>query len=104
MDVIYIDNSNVVELRSLTNSITSAVDTGATVSVTIVDSTGTAISGETWPVSMSHASSGTYRATLSSSLSLTANRAYRGVVTATGSGGEVGKWNCPIRALVRDDY
>jgi hypothetical protein len=101
MSTLYIDNNAVAELKGLTNSVTGAIDTGATVNVTILDQSGTAVSGATWPVAMAHASGGTYRATLSSSLALIHGRKYTALVNATGSGGEVGEWNCPVIALDR---
>ena len=100
---LYINNSNVVELRSLTNSVTGSADTGATVRVTIYDDRDDAISGETWPVSMSHVSAGTYRATLSSALVLTHNGKYTAVVTVAGTGGEVGSFRQLLVALQRAD-
>jgi hypothetical protein len=98
---LYLDNSNVIELRSLTNSVTGVVDTGASVSVTIQDASGTPVTGQVWPVSMGHDSDGTYRATLDSSINLIAGRKYTAVVTATGSGSEVGEWNCSVIAQDR---
>jgi len=98
---LYLDNSNVVELRDLTNSVTGLADEGASVSLTITDQSGTAVTGETWPVSMAHVSNGLYRATLSESLSIVSGRKYFAVVSATGSGGQVGKWTCPVVAEVR---
>ena len=101
MDAIYIDNNAVVELRSLTNSITGLADTGATVTVTITDSAGNSVAGETWPVSLNHVSDGTYRGTLSSSMVLKPDSFYIAVIDATGSGGEVGEWNCKVIAQDR---
>jgi hypothetical protein len=98
---LYLDNSNVIELRSLTNSVTGVVDTGATVTVTIKDAAGTNVTGQTWPAAMSHASAGTYRATLDAAMSIEAGRRYVVIVNATGSGGEVGEWNCKVIAVDR---
>ena len=98
---LYLDNSNVIELRSLTNSVTGAVDTGATVNVTIVDSAGTEVTGQSWPVAMGHASAGTYRATLDAAIKLIAGRKYTAIVNATGTGAEVGEWNCSVIAMDR---
>jgi hypothetical protein len=44
---LYLDNSNVIELRDLKNSVTLSADTGATVQVTITDAAGAEVSGET---------------------------------------------------------
>ena len=101
MNVIYLDNNHCVELQALTNSATSVVDTGATVTVTIKDAGGSDVEGQVWPATMSHVSGGTYRATLDHDLSLSANRTYYAHVDATGSGGEVGHWELPVHARVR---
>jgi hypothetical protein len=103
--VLYIDNNNVIELQSLTNDATGVVDTGATVTVTIQDTSGDSVAGQVWPATLSLVSesplTGKYRATLDYDLVLLANRKYRAVVTAVGSGGEVGKWEVPAVARVR---
>jgi hypothetical protein len=98
---LYIDNSNVIELRELKNSATGAADTGATVSVTVKDSAGDNVAGETWPVSLTHASGGTYRGTLSDAVELVEGAVYTSVVSVTGSGGQKAVFNCRVRAEVR---
>ncbi len=69
MDVIYRSNTNVVEVPSLTNGLTDALVSGATVTCTIVTATGAQVVGATgfaWPVSLSAATgaTGTYRGVL----------------------------------------
>ena len=98
---LYIDNSNVIELRELKNSATDAADTGASVSVTVKDSAGDDVAGESWPVSLAHASGGTYRGTLSSAIALTEGDVYTAVVSVAGSGGQTAKYNCRLRAEER---
>jgi hypothetical protein len=98
---LYIDNSNVIELQDLKDVVTDTVDESASVSVTIVDKAGNEVSGENWPVPMAHDTAGTYRATLASSLSLLNNKTYYAVVDVTATGGVVGKWRCPVKALTR---
>lgn len=102
MDALYIDNSNVIKLEGLKNSSTGNADTGATVTATITDSVGNAISGETWPVTLPHDADGDYLYTLPPSVVLTKNRSYKAVVGAIGSGGEIGKWNCNVIARERE--
>jgi len=96
-----IGNSNVIELRELTNSVTELVDEGASVSVTLYDWADDEVEGEVWPVLMGHDTGGLYRATLAPTLELTPNLPYYGVVVAEGSGGEIGRWRVPMRARVR---
>ena len=98
---LYLDNSNVIELRDLKNSVTGDADTGATVAVTITDSSGNEVGGATWPISMTHVADGKYRATLSPDVALLSDSLYLVVVEATGSGGEKGEWNCDLIAADR---
>ena len=101
MSTLYLDNTNVVELRDLTNSVTGVVDEGATVSVTLLDPKGVEVAGETWPVAMPHTSAGLYRATLSSNIVITPLVYYTAEVTVLGSGSEVAEFNCKIAARTR---
>lgn len=100
--VLYIGNSTVLELRDLKNSVTDTADTGATVTVTLVDDQGAQVSGQSWPLLMPHVSAGTYRGIMSSSLALVEGAEYVGQIDATGSGGEIGHFEVPFRAVVRE--
>ena len=99
-DLIYIDNSNVVELTELTNSATNTAITNATVTVSLYDSAGVLVTGQSFPAAMSHVSAGTYRATLEDDLVVVENRQYVAHIDAS-SGGIVGHWELPVRAKVR---
>ena len=98
---IFIANNNTIELAGLTNSATEVVDTAATVEVTLQDSSGVDVVGQTWPASMPHVAAGLYRATLDYDLVLTHNDSYVAVVDAVGTGGEVGHWELSARAKNR---
>lgn len=98
---LFLDNSNVIKMPLLTNSATGLADTGASMSVTLLDSSGTEVAGETWPVSMAHAGAGEYRATLASAITIAVGEVYTAKVVATGSGGQTGRWNCRLRAEER---
>lgn len=99
--VLYVGNSNVIELQTLTNSATDAVDTGATVEVTLKTLAGVNVTGQSWPLALTHASAGTYRATMDSAAAIVANRKYVAHVDVTGSGSEVAHWEVPTTAEVR---
>ena len=103
---LYIGNSNVLQLGTtddpVANSITGTTDTGATVTGTIYDMDDAEVTGETWPVTLSHNSGGIYQAVLSDSLSLTEHTNYQIVINATGSAGENGKWTVVKKAEVRE--
>lgn len=102
---LYVGNSNTLQLGTtsdpLANAITGATDTGATVTATVYDAAGTAVSGETWPVTLVHNSGGIYQRTLASDLAIVEGRRYKVVVHAVGSGAEVGDWTVWVEAEVR---
>ena len=103
MHIIYISNDNLLTLDALTNTADSSFINDATVTVTLVDSTGTEVTGETWPLAMSYVSSsnGKYQATLTDSLSLSKGT-YTAQITANGGAGLLGYWEITLRALVRN--
>jgi hypothetical protein len=100
-DVLYIDNTGVVELQGLTNTLTGEADTTATVTCTVKDLQGSAVTGRSWPATMAHVSAGTYRTTLDDGIGIVEHRPYTIEINATGSGGGVGKWQCRVTATKR---
>lgn len=102
---LYISNDNVLTLVGLRNSVSAAYINAATVTVTLVDSEGTDIAGETWPVSMSYVASsdGNYQATLADTLTgLTDADVVTAKVDADGGAGLKGHWEVPLVATTRD--
>jgi hypothetical protein len=95
------NNANVIEIRDVTNTVTTAVDTGATVSVTLTDKSGAEVAGATWPVNMPHVSAGLYRVTIPPPLTLVEDREYNVKVLLAGSAGEPGEINCTATATKR---
>jgi len=96
--LLYLDNTNVVELRGLIDSQTETAVTNATATVTLLDSAGTITAG---PISLTHDAGGNYFGTLSDDVSLTQGQRYTAKVTAT-VGTTVGTWNAPLVAINRD--
>lgn len=94
-------NSTVVELRSLRNTLTGALDEAAAVALTIRDGAGTPAAGQIWPAVMAHAGNGVYRVTLEADLVVAPLNNYTATVVATGSGGEKATWVLPVEAYVR---
>jgi len=94
-------NGIVIELGPLSNSVTDAVDTGATVNARIQYLNGIDITGRSWPVVLNHDAAGVYRATIIDDVDINAGQQYRVVVNALGSGGETGQWTEVITAEVR---
>lgn len=106
MDVIYRANTNVVEVPSLTNGLTDALVTGATVTCTIVDAAGTQVVGATgfsWPISLSAVSgaTGSYYGVLPHTLTLAAGTVYYAQIAADAGVDLQGYWEVPVRAVTR---
>ena len=95
------DNTIVIELRGLRNSVTKTPDTGAIVAVTIKDDEGASVTGVRWPVMLSHDSGGNYLATLSPDVEVVEGHSYTAHVSALGSGGEKGNWRPDVKAVRR---
>lgn len=100
--IVLVDNDNVVELE-LINPISGASLNGATVAITIVDSSGVEVSGETWPLSIPFVanSDGIYRATLDKLIEFIAGQRYKATITAAESGLDA-TWVLDYLAETRD--
>lgn len=83
-DPIYINNDMVATLKGLKDEAGTAV-TGAVVNITLL-SDGTEISGETWPLTMTHTSGGDYEVELSDSLNLTSGQRITAKIVALSGG------------------
>lgn len=101
--VIYYQNSNIIELRGLKNVVTGEYLDAASVTVTLLDSSDSEVTGESWPLTMDYvtSSSGIYRATLSSSLGVSKASNYTAVIEADGGVGLAGKWEVALKCLQR---
>lgn len=87
-DVLYLQSDNLLELKGLKNAASGAYINNATVTVTLVDASGTSVSGQSWPATLSYVSgsNGDYRLTLEDTLPLSENGTYVARVTAIGDG------------------
>lgn len=107
-------NDNVIELDELKNEVAGTFLNAATVTVTVVDSGGTQVAGQTWPLTMNYVSGsdGKYRGTIedvavfnlfspSGAVSKTQGFNYIAKVTADGGTGLKGFWEIPLQALNR---
>lgn len=107
----YLDNTMVVQLGTLrslgdlldaplTDGITGAVITDATVVAQLEDAAGATVSGTTWPVTLSHVSGGVYRAAVSHGVVLTEGTDYVVEIQADKSGNRA-TWRVPVIAQQR---
>jgi hypothetical protein len=99
MATLSIGGDNVIELRGLKNAITGDPITTATVTVTVTeDITGAEVSGQSWPLTMPHIASGTYRAILPDVMDLNSALSYTSVVVADNGTDQKGRWCTPYTA------
>jgi len=92
--VIYEGNDTIIEVKGLKNEVSGDYINAATVAVTLTDTTGVEVTGETWPLAMSYVtgSNGKYRATLADTLSLTVGTRYEATISANAGAGLQAKW------------
>lgn len=89
VQILYDNNDMVLEAAGLRNETTGAFLNAASVSVTLKDSAGVNVTGQTWPLVLTYvpSSDGVYRAGLSNALNVTpASRYVAQVVVDAGAG------------------
>lgn len=105
MDVqtLYVGNDMLLEVADLKDDVTGEHLNAATVTVTLKDSAGVNVTGETWPLALAYvtSSNGVYRATLKDTLSLTANARYVATVIADAGSGKRAQWELDVVARTR---
>jgi hypothetical protein len=91
----YVDSTMILELRNLTDGITGDPVTTATVTATLLDSTGAQVSGITWPISLVHVAEGTYRGAAPYQVQVTDKGKYTARIFATIAGVQR-RWDIPV--------
>lgn len=101
--VLYKDNDSLVEVASLKDSDTEAFINDATVSCTVTDLDGNAVSGITWPLEMIYVpdSNGTYRAIIDRAIAVEYGGFYFVNVVAQAPGGLDATWKIKVQAISR---
>ena len=99
----FVANTNLLTLVGLTSHITDIAINDATVTVTVMDSSGVEVTGETWPLTMDYisGSDGNYQAVLTDTLPLIARRAYVAEINADAGTGRQGQWQFKFRPEIR---
>lgn len=99
----YVANTNVLELIGLKSAIEDAYVNDATVSVTVKDSSGSNVSGQSWPTTMTYVtdSNGNYRAILKDVAVLQARKNYTAVVSVNAGSDRIGHWEFEFTAVTR---
>ena len=96
---IFLLNDNLIEVLRLQDEGNDTYLNDAIVTVTLKNSAGQNIAGETWPLALSYVagSSGDYRGTLKSTLTLpTAGQSVVAEVSADGGSGKKGFWKISV--------
>lgn len=102
---LYIGSDNVLEVNALTNTVTGEFEAGASIEVTITDSEGVEVAGQSWPVTLDHVEpeegedeTGNYRANLSDTLEVTEGALYSVAIVAN-VGSTKRRWKKSIKAV-----
>ena len=101
---VYVDNTNLIELFRLQSAIDDAYIDDAIVTLTIEDATGTEVSGETWPITLSFVSGsdGDYTGIINYQVGFDTDGAYTAVIDADAGVGRQGHWELPLIARTRE--
>lgn len=82
------DSDVVLELQALTDAVTGAAITTATVTARVTDEAGADLAGATWPITLAHvgATPGTYRGLIPFGVVLGTGRVFADVTADAGAG------------------
>ncbi|NOY63051.1 MAG: hypothetical protein GXP10_07865 [Gammaproteobacteria bacterium] len=105
MDIsnLYISNDNLATLDALKNAADGTWINDATVTATLVDATGSPVTGQSWPLALPYVAgtNGRYQGILEDALGLAKKSGYTLKVIAMTGSGLKGYWEKSLRALVR---
>lgn len=105
--LVYVANTNAIELHGLKNSIAGTFINDATVTVTLTIASGKEpgdeVAGQTWPTVMSYiaGSDGDYRAIIEADVELVAKTNYIAVIDADGGANLDAHWEFPFTPQTR---
>ncbi|RWN11761.1 hypothetical protein [Mesorhizobium sp.] len=92
--VVYVGNTNVIELSGLKSAVEGTFVNDASVTVTVKDKDGANVSGQSWPAAMAYVASsdGLYRGILEDDLALVDGETYFAHVDADAGDNRIGHW------------
>ncbi|WP_217577326.1 hypothetical protein [Mesorhizobium sp. GbtcB19] len=94
--IVYVANTNLIEVLGLKSAVEGEFIGDATVTVTVKDGAGTNVSGQTWPLTLTSTDGtepeGNYRGILKDTLDLTAGTQYFAHVDADAGADRIGHW------------
>lgn len=105
IDALYRLSDNLLEVIGLQDARTSAYLNSATVTVTVVDTSGTPIAGQSWPTTLDYVagSNGNYVAVLEDALVVTDRQVVTAQITADGGTNLRRYWEKPLQVLTDQD-
>lgn len=92
--LVYVDNTNLVELSGLKSAIEDTFINDATVRLTVKDEDGTSITGQTWPATLTYVASsdGVYRGIIEDDVALIDGTTYYAHIDANAGTNRIGHW------------
>ncbi|QKC83272.1 hypothetical protein [Mesorhizobium sp. NZP2077] len=92
--LVYVDNTNLIEVVGLKSAVEGGFVNDADVSVTVKDASGTNVTGQTWPATLAYVASsdGVYRGILEDDLALVDGAQYVAVIDADAGANRIGHW------------
>lgn len=102
-EIIFVANTNLLQLLELKNEQDNTFQNTAAVTVTIQDENGVNVVGQTWPLTLPFvpASNGNYEERLPSTVTLLGAKCYTAIIDADAGGGLIGHWEIPLKVVVR---
>lgn len=103
MNVLYDQNTNLLELLSLTDQVSGDPANSATVTVTLKDAAGVDIVGLSWPQTLAYVagSSGDYRLVLPAALTLTPETKVTAIIDVDDGPDRDAHWEIPLAVKER---
>lgn len=92
--VVYVDNTNLVELSGLKSAVEDEFISDATVRLTVKDEAGANVTGQTWPATLTYvdASDGVYRGIIEDDVAIEAGTTYIAHIDANAGANRIGHW------------
>lgn len=104
-NLVYVANTNLIELHGLKNAATDSLISGASVEFTLKDKSDVAVTGDTFPAAMAaiDGEPGGYRGVLKDTLALTAGQTYKAFVDVDGGADLIAHYELPFSPKTRKD-
>ena len=101
---VYVGNTNLLEIFRLKSAIDNSYINDATVTVTVKDSLGVEVTGQSWPTAVDYVSGsdGDYYCILDENLDLTAGESYIAEIDADGGVNRFGHWEVTFVPIIRN--